>query len=225
MRTATAVASPPRGTASVVPSGPVEVGTRYSFTKRTIDILVSGVMLVLLLPTLAVVALSIRATLGPGSPIIVQERVGRDGEVFRMYKFRTMLRDRRERNQPFDGPDRRRAHKSDDDPRHRPWGRLLRRSSIDEIPQLVNVLKGDMSLVGPRPELVSVATSRHMLGHARELVRPGITGPFQVSELRKSGDLRKGLRLDAMYVGQMSLTTDLKLIAKTVVVMFRRTGC
>lgn len=192
--------------------------------KRAADIAVSVLLLVILAPVFLLIAPLVRVFLGPGSPIVVQERVGRDGEPFRCYKFRTMLRDRRVADRPYSGLDRRRHHKSPADPRHRPFGRVLRRASLDELPQLVNVLRGDMSLVGPRPEMVDVAQRTGMLGHPRELVRPGLTGPYQVSDLRWEGDLTKGLHLDAKYVAEAGFRTDVVLLLRTVAAIVRLTG-
>lgn len=156
--------------------------------------------------------------------MIAQDRIGRDGRTFAMYKFRSMLKDRRQAQVEFIGPDRRRNHKSDGDPRHRPFGRVLRRSSLDELPQFWNVLRGDMSLVGPRPELASVAREQGLVAHPRHLVRPGLTGPFQISELRSTGDLRLGLSMDVDYVMSPGALVDLRLIAKTFTALLRRTG-
>lgn len=192
--------------------------------KRPVDVAFSATLLVVLLPLFLLIVVAIRVFLGPGSPIIFQERVGLDGRVFRLAKFRSMLRDRRVRQLPFVGEDRRRCHKTDGDPRHRPFGRLLRSLSIDELPQLWNVLGGDMSLVGPRPELVSVARTHGMVDHPRHLVRPGITGPYQVSPERRSGDLRTGLTLDIGYLRAPGFATDARILARTLVAVVRRTG-
>ncbi|MDH3294481.1 MAG: sugar transferase, partial [Acidimicrobiia bacterium] len=157
-----------------------------------------------------------------GGVIYRQRRVGRDGSVFDIYKFRSMLPDRRVEARPFVGVDRRVAHKSDDDPRHTAFGRFLRANSLDELPQLVNVIKGDMSLVGPRPELVSVADETGLIGHPRHRERPGITGLFQVSELRSTNQISAGLHLDVAYVVDVQLRRDLLILWRTIGVLFRR---
>lgn len=106
---------------------------------------------------------------------------GANGQTFEIYKFRSMMPDRRVGDRFYIGPERHKTHKSANDPRHTPFGRFLRSSSLDELPQLVNVIKGDMSLIGPRPKLVSVAARKGFLVHPRHLERPDITGLFQVS--------------------------------------------
>jgi lipopolysaccharide/colanic/teichoic acid biosynthesis glycosyltransferase len=123
----------------------------------------------------------------------------------------------------FDGIDRRLFHKSCDDPRHTSVGMFLRRYSLDELPQLVNVLKGDMSLVGPRPELVSIA-SPDFLRHVRHSERPGMTGLFQLSPLRSIGAIPAGLDLDDDYVRSVSLRRDLGILGRTITTVVRGTG-
>lgn len=170
-------------------------------------------------PAIAGIAALIRVKLGKGV-FYTQERVGRDGELFTIYKFRTMQPDRRERQVDLPPPqDRRVSHKTLGDPRHTRLGQMLRRFSLDELPQLFNVVRGDMSLVGPRPEVVSVAKERGYFDHPRHQVKPGMTGPYQVSDLRLSGDLQDGLELDAEYVESVSFRTDMKYLLKTITVM------
>ncbi len=129
------------------------------FAKPVADRVAALLLLLLLLPVLATVAVVVLVTLG--HPILYkQERVGFEGRRFQMLKFRTMRQDRRAgRGDGYDGPDRRRRHKTPEDPRHTATGRFLRRFSLDELPQLWHVLVGDLSLVGPRPELASVVES------------------------------------------------------------------
>lgn len=188
--------------------------------KRTLDI-VAGVMLVIAaLPVMAAIALAVRVGLGRGV-VYSQQRVGRGGSPFTIYKFRTMRPDRRQQELEFPREDDRRgAHKQVDDPRHTGLGRMLRKLSLDELPQLMNVLRGEMSLVGPRPEMVDIARQRGYLHHMRHDVQPGMTGPYQVSDLRLNGDLRDGLALDEEYVNTLSFRNDLRYLVKTVTVMF-----
>lgn len=190
--------------------------------KPIVDLIGAGVLLVLLLPVLLAVASAVRVKLGRGT-IYRQERMGRDGKPFVMYKFRTMRPDRRRAQGPFEGPDRRISHKRDDDPRHTPVGRFLRRSSLDELPQLWNVVKGNMSLVGPRPELPHVVARYEPWQHQRHRVKPGLTGFWQVSE-RAGGLAYEGVDLDIQYLRQLSLWTDLRVLLRTVPVTLRRTG-
>lgn len=190
--------------------------------KRFIDVTLAVTALIVFSPVLIAVAILVRAKLGPGGVIYRQPRVGLDGNSFDIYKFRSMLPDRRTNQQPFVGVDRRVTHKSDDDPRHTPFGRFLRANSLDELPQLVNVLKGDMSLVGPRPELVAVAEKSGLASHPRHRERPGITGLFQISELRSTNQISAGLHLDIAYVADVRLRRDVSILWRTVGVLVGR---
>ncbi|MFW2381817.1 MAG: sugar transferase [Acidimicrobiales bacterium] len=193
------------------------------FIKRSFDILLAGGALLVLSPVLVFTWVALRLRLGP-YVILTQDRVGRDGQPFQMLKFRTMHHDRRAGSVQFDGQDRRLTHKSPDDPRHTKLGRFLRSVSIDEIPQLLNVLRGEMSLVGPRPEMYHVAKQNGILDHPRHLVRPGLTGLFQTSGLRSKADLSEGLHLDMAYVINLSFRTDIRILFRTVGALIRRTG-
>ncbi len=199
------------------------VPTAYErWGKRAFDLVVSVLLFILLVPLLFIVWVALRLTLGSGV-ILWQDRVGWHGRSYRCVKFRTMQHCRREAQREFGGPDRRRTHKSSDDPRHTKLGRVLRRYSLDEMPQLWNVIRGQMSLVGPRPELDERATDSFRY-HPRHEVRPGLTGPFQLSPLRLDGDLGAGLHLDAEYRRTVSLRRDLVLLMKTVSPVVRGTG-
>lgn len=196
----------------------------YLLTKRVIDLVLSSVALLALFPFLLIVALMIYIDDPHGSPIFVQNRAGKNGKVFRLYKFRSMhsnaeqikaqLMDRNEMSGP--------VFKIKNDPRVTRIGRFLRRTSIDELPQLLNVWFGDMSLVGPRPLPVAEANAVSGIGKIRELVKPGITCIWQVSG-RNDIDFEDWMKLDAMYVGKRSLRMDLKLLVQTVpAVLFRK---
>ena len=195
-----------------------------AFGKRALDLALTGTVLVLAAPVLLLVWLGLRLTLGP-EIVLRQDRVGRGGEAFGLFKFRTMQECRRctEQQYSFEETERRLTHKSHDDPRHTRLGRIVRKFSLDELPQLVNIIKGHMSLVGPRPELVSVASSE-FLRHIRHDVRPGLTGPFQVSDLRGSGDLGAGLHLDEAYVTNLGFVGDFRYLAGTTTALLRGTG-
>jgi lipopolysaccharide/colanic/teichoic acid biosynthesis glycosyltransferase len=150
--------------------------------KRLFDVVVAGLLLVLMLPILVVIGIAIKLDT-PGPAHIRQTRIGRGGRPFTMLKFRTMIPERRARQ---DGPppgvgERRKRHKSAADPRVTRVGRFLRRSCLDEVPQFWNVLRGDMSLVGPRPELPEIVAHYASWQHARHSVVPGITGWWQVN--------------------------------------------
>ena len=190
------------------------VGAYDRFFKRCIDLVGALVCLVILLPVIAGVALAVRLMLGPNI-FFRQERVGRDGKTFRMIKFRSMQHDRRSDNADYTGSDRRQTHKSLNDPRHTPVGRFIRKWSLDELPQLFNVVKGDMSLVGPRPELVRVAQAHNLVEHPRHLVRPGITGLWQVSGERSSL-LHENVHIDTEYVARVTFIGDVTILLRTV---------
>lgn len=155
-----------------------------------------------------------------GRPILFQQRrVGLNGKIFNVLKFRTMGMDRR-RSPVQVTHEHRITHKSDDDPRHTAVGRVLRRLSLDELPQLLNILRGEMSVVGPRPELESVVAKHYSENlHKRHLVRPGLTGMWQISA-RGTGPMHENGEWDLEYVQQISFLTDLKIVCKTPFAMF-----
>lgn len=200
--------------------------TAYArWLKRPLDVVLAIVLSIVLAPVLLFIAASIPIMLGRGGIIYRQERVGRDGRPFTIYKFRSMLRDRRVADdRSYRGPDRRTNHKCASDPRHRPYGRFLRATSLDELPQLLNVLRGEMSMVGPRPELTVVARQEGFAHHPRHLARPGLTGSFQISSLRSANRISAGLHLDVDYVRNVRLGRDLKILAHTVLIPFLRRG-
>jgi len=192
--------------------------------KRVFDVVATAAGLALLAPAFVVIALLIRA--GDGGPALFrQERVGVGGTTFTMYKFRSMVLDaeaqlaRLESQSEGNGV----LFKMKADPRVTPIGRFLRRFSLDELPQLWNVLRGEMSLVGPRPPLPSEV--REYAGHEtrRLLSKPGLTGLWQVSG-RSDLSWEESVRLDLYYVENWSFTGDLILILRTVVQMFRHDG-
>ena len=190
--------------------------------KRPFDVIVGSGAAVVAAPLAAVIAVGIR--LGLGKPILYQqERIGEGGETFTIYKFRTMRPDRRQKVVELPvGQDRRNGHKAYDDPRHTGLGRRLRQLSLDELPQIINVLRGDMSLVGPRPEIPEVADERGYRDHIRHVAKPGMTGPYQTSDLRLNGDLRDGLHVDAEYVFNISLKNDVRYVLRTAKVLLTR---
>jgi len=149
-----------------------------------------------------------------GRPVLFrQRRVGRDGRVFEILKFRTMRPCRRSSRVDV-LHERRRTHKSDRDPRHTRIGRFMRQYSLDELPQLFNVLRGEMSIVGPRPELEEVVEGYPVLLHQRHAVKPGLTGLWQVSA-RGSGPMHENGQWDLAYLDRVSLGTDLRILART----------
>jgi lipopolysaccharide/colanic/teichoic acid biosynthesis glycosyltransferase len=187
-------------------------GLYVRVVKPMLDRTLAVAALVVAAVPMAVVAIVVAVTMG--RPVLFrQRRVGIDGQPFDVLKFRTMGEDRR--GQRLDViHDRRRTHKSAADPRHTSVGRFLRRYSLDEFPQLINVLRGEMSFVGPRPELDSVVENYPTALHQRHYVKPGITGLWQVSA-RGSGPMHENGQWDLAYVGRVSLRTDLEILAKT----------
>lgn len=161
------------------------------------------------------------------NPFFRQERVGRNGQRFFMWKFRTMVPDAADRLQSHlaESADARQEwdsmQKLTDDPRITTIGRVLRRTSVDELPQLINVLTGDMSLVGPRPMMP--CQQALYPGHAYYLVRPGLTGSWQVSERHTSTFAERAV-YDDSYEANLTFANDLRILAKTVGVVFRATG-
>jgi len=193
-------------------------GVYARIVKPGIDRLAAIVIGLLVLPVCVLIALAIRATMGPGV-LYRQERVGLGGRSFRVYKFRTMQADRRKaRPDSISFEDRRVNHKDPTDPRHTTVGRFLRKWSLDELPQLVNLLRGDMSLVGPRPELVCIVDRYEPWQHKRHTVRPGMTGLWQVSD-RGDRPMHECVERDIEYVERISAWQDLKIIAKTPIAM------
>lgn len=189
------------------------------FVKPILDRIGAGFLLVLLSPLIGAIWLAILRRLGRPA-FFIQERVGRNGQTFSMYKFRTMRPDRRTGAREIPFADRRNTHKSEADPRHTPLGRTLRRTGLDELPQLWNVVRGEMSLVGPRPELVAVVSADGLWDHPRHSVRPGITGLWQLSPARNHR-LSKNIHHDLNYLEAMSLATDTKILLKTLATPFK----
>lgn len=203
----------------VVASG----GRVYRALKRMTDVVLVLLSMPLALPLIALCALAVRLD-SPGSPFFTQLRTGRGGKQFRMFKLRTMVQNADELKQKYahlnelSWPD----FKITDDPRVTRVGRLLRRTSLDELPQLFNVLRGDMSLVGPRPTSFSADTYR--LWHTARLeVQPGLTGLWQVSG-RNELDFDDRLRLDIAYIRNRSLRLDVLILLKTFSAVFTGRG-
>lgn len=190
----------------------------YSFFKRVIDILFSFVTLSVLIVPMLILALVIIIDSPGASPIYSQERVGKNGKRFKFYKFRSMipnadkmideLMDKNE----MDGP----AFKIKDDPRITRVGKFIRSSSIDELPQFWNVLKGDMSIVGPRPPLPREVEEYTEYQMQRLAVIPGITGYWQIQPKRNDLTFERWLELDLQYIEERSLKTDFLVVLKTI---------
>jgi lipopolysaccharide/colanic/teichoic acid biosynthesis glycosyltransferase len=192
--------------------------------KRTLDILLAGPLFILLLPIFGLLVLAIRLE-SPGPALFKQTRVGRWGQIFTMYKFRSMYMDAEARkaellaeNEMSGGV----TFKMQRDPRITRIGRFIRKASIDELPQLWNVIKGDMSLVGPRPPVPAEVDEYSLSDRRRLEVTPGITCIWQVSG-RSDIPFPEQVELDVRYIESQSLLTDLKLLWQTVpAVLFGR---
>ena len=198
----------------------------YEFVKAFFDFFASLIALIILSPVLLIIALVIYFD-DKGNPIFVQERCGKNGELFKMYKFRTMcvdaearLADLKDRNE-MDGP----VFKMKDDPRITRVGKFLRSSGLDELPQLLNILKGNMSVVGPRPALPNEVEKYSESDRFRLLIKPGLTCYWQIAPERNSISFEKWMELDRQYVNNRNVLIDIVLIFKTVAAVVKRQGC
>jgi exopolysaccharide biosynthesis polyprenyl glycosylphosphotransferase len=192
--------------------------------KRMLDIVLSSVGLVLCLPVLLAIAIAVRAD-SDGPVFYASDRIGKKGRVFRCYKFRTMVSDAERRRTEVLHMNERDSvlFKITNDPRITRTGRFLRKYSLDELPQLVNVLRGDMSLVGPRPPIAG-EVKRYELNHLRRLnVLPGITGLWQV-QARQDPSFDSYISLDTAYIENWSIWLDMKILVRTIGVVISGTG-
>lgn len=179
--------------------------------KRFLDIFIALFALLILMPVFLIIAYKVRKNLG--SPLLFfQERPGKDGELFRMIKFRSMKDAFDENGNPLS-----------DEERITPFGQKLRSTSLDEMPQLINVLKGDMSIVGPRPQLAEFLDHYTPEQMRRHEVKPGMTGLAQVSG-RNNLSWEEKFKLDIKYVETHNIMLDFKIMFKTVLVMLRKEG-
>ncbi len=189
---------------------------RYVLAKRLLDVVVALAGLVACAPLFLILALLIKLD-SPGPVFFLQERVGYRGRIFRMVKFRTMVAN--SGCLPADG-----VHKRPDDPRVTRIGRFLRRTSLDELPQLINVLRGEMSLVGPRPEMVEIVLSRYQpWQYQRFLVPQGLTGWWQVTG-RSTKVMHEHTEDDLYYIAHASFWFDLKILLRTIPTVLRGHG-
>ncbi len=197
-------------------------GARYDSVKRILDVILASAALILLSPVLVLLSVLICIDDAHGGPFYVSSRIGKNGRPFRFYKFRSMcvnadeqLEDLLEQNEA-DGP----AFKMREDPRITRIGRILRKYSLDELPQLINVIKGDMSIVGPRPPLPREVDQYSAAQMRRLAVRPGLTCYWQVQPRRNDLSFDEWLALDLKYIRERGLWVDIRLVARTIGVMF-----
>ena len=196
-------------------------GPIYLFFKRAMDIIGSLCGIILLSPLLIIVALAIKIEDPKGSIFFSQQRCGKDNKFFPMYKFRSMVSNAEElleelmEHNEMDGP----VFKIKDDPRITRVGKFIRKTSIDELPQLFNILRGDMSIVGPRPAIPHEVAEYSHYHKQRLLVKPGLTCIWQVSG-RNSIGFDEWMEMDLEYIEKRNLWMDIKLIFKTVGVLF-----
>ena len=196
------------------------------FLKRTVDILGSITGIILSLPIMIVTAIAIKLD-SPGPAVFKQERVGLRGEVFHIFKFRSMYMDAEKRKQELMAQNEMndaRLFKIKDDPRITKVGKIIRKTSIDELPQFFNVFIGNMSLVGTRPPTVSEVEQYDRQHFRRISIKPGITGMWQTSGRNEIKDFEEVVQLDVTYIDNWSIFLDFKLIFKTVMVLFSKTG-
>lgn len=200
------------------------VRVTYAFWKRILDIVGSALLMLLLSPILIVIAVFVKLT-SPGPMIYQQQRVGKGGRLFPFFKFRSMYKDADKRLEELMGANEKQGpiFKIKHDPRITPIGRILRKYSLDELPQLFNVLKGDMSLVGPRPPIPREVEQYDDTAFQRLSVPPGITCLWQICG-RSDTSFDEWMALDALYVQQMSFWLDLKILMKTPTAVIRGDG-
>ncbi len=198
----------------------------YAYGKRVQDIVLSAVGLVALFPLCLLICLVIYLDSPGASPIFVQTRVGKDGRHFRLYKFRTMVPNAEQelgrylQENEVDGP----VFKMRNDPRITRFGRFLRRCGLDELPQLWNVLRGEMSLVGPRPGLPREVAQYSAYDRRRLAVKPGLTCYWQIQPRRNSLPFQEWMALDMRYLREQSFCTDWKILFATIRALLRMDG-
>ena len=198
----------------------------YQACRRIQDVILSVLGLAVLWPLMLLVALIVVIDSPGASPFYVQNRIGKDGKEFRFYKFRTMRPDAESElesllsDNEMQGP----VFKIKNDPRITRVGRFLRKSGMDELPQLINVIKGDMSIVGPRPALPREVEQYSEYDKQRMLVLPGLTGYWQIQPNRNSLSFEEWVELDLKYIQERSFWADWRVIFKTVIVIFNMDG-
>lgn len=196
----------------------------YKFVKRLVDVILSGIAIICLSPVFLATAIAIKME-DNGPVFFTQPRAGKDMEPFQMYKFRSMYVDADKRLKDLMSQNEQTGHafKMKNDPRITKVGKFIRRYSIDELPQLINILKGDMSIVGPRPILTFQMEECDEYDRQRLIVQPGLTCYWQIGG-RANIEWEEWVELDLNYIEDMSLWTDIKMIVKTVPAVFKGEG-
>ncbi len=205
----------------------VKINT-YKYIKRASDILISSMSLIILMPIFLLISIMVKID-SKGKVIFSQMRIGEDGKLFKLYKFRTMIPNADEKLSEFlsVNEEARKEYtlnkKLKNDPRITRVGAFLRKTSLDELPQLLNVFRGEMSLIGPRPYLVREIEDMH--GYYDTIIqsKPGITGLWQVSG-RSNTTFNERLKIDLEYNSKKSLKEDFMILIKTISVIFKREG-
>lgn len=198
----------------------------YCFFKRLQDIIFSLIAIITLLPIMIFTSIAIIIDDPKGGPFFSQIRVGKGGKIFKMYKFRSMAVDAEEQLQmllkdnEMDGP----AFKISDDPRITRVGKFIRKTSIDELPQLFNILRGDMSIVGPRPPLPREVEQYTLYQTQRLLITPGLTCYWQIQPNRNDIPFNDWVEMDIRYIRERSFFVDWKIILKTIISVFTKQG-
>lgn len=196
----------------------------YSKKKRIMDIVLSCLMLIFLWPVFLVIMLCIKFEDPSGTVFFAQQRAGKNGQKFQMYKFRSMIPDAEEKKKDLMNQNvvDRIAFKIQNDPRETKVGHILRGINLDELPQLINVLKGDMSLVGPRPPVLEEVKAYTNYEKQRLSVMPGITCYWQIQPHRHEISFDEWMELDLKYIRERSIKTDMGILIKTLFIFLRR---
>jgi exopolysaccharide biosynthesis polyprenyl glycosylphosphotransferase len=210
--------------APITPAAPVGLTAHQRRNKRAFDFIVSLLAIIAFAPIMAAIALAIKLT-SPGPVLFKQERVGENGKIFKIYKFRSMVVNAEKLQHLVNevNAEGQTLHKRRNDPRVTPIGRVIRKTSLDELPQFFNVLLGDMSLVGPRPELPWLVEMYEPWQHRRFDVPQGITGWWQING-RSDKPCHLNTDQDVYYIENYSFMLDLVILAKTVPALLKGKG-
>ena len=198
----------------------------YRFVKRFFDVLLSILALIILSPFLIGVAIAVVIDDPHDGPLFIQERVGKNGRHFRILKFRSMIKgaDAMKKELEAMGINLKNpedpTYKAEDDPRNTRLGGLIRKISVDELPQFINIIKGDMSIVGPRPLVVNEVEEMNAFAMQRHLMRPGLTCYWQASRDRHEIEFDDWMKMDVEYIHKCSVWEDIKVIFRTILIVF-----